>query len=159
MGFFKGRKNDDLGLDDDRTGLDSEIPAYNDSAVDPFAQPASAQMHEQPMSQQPISGTPPNTPPPAGDFSNPDLNSVTGSPKPRDRENSPFMSAPQETPPASAGSSVHVEKDLQIIIAKLDAVKSELDSLHQRVQRIERIAEADQTAREKKQHQPYAPQW
>jgi hypothetical protein len=44
----------------------------------------------------------------------------------------------------------HLEKDVQIVLAKLDAIKSELDSLQQRVQKIERIAEADQLARDRK---------
>ena len=79
---------------------------------------------------------------------NPDLNAVKGLPKPRD----PYEHREAEqsfSPQPTSGGGGGVEKDLQIIIAKLDAVKSELDSLHQRVQRIERIALADQQKSEK----------
>lgn len=150
MGLFGKKSSDDLGLDTDPLGMDDDMPpATPDSNADPFAQPPGG-------SQQPMNNPSSNH----SDFSNPDINSISGSPKPREREDPPFMSSPaQQGAPASSNGG-HVEKDLQIIIAKLDSVKSELDSLHQRVQRIERIAEADQLAREqKKQQQPYHPRW
>lgn len=134
------KKNDDLGDDpfgdDSGLNLPPEEGAGNND--DPFGQPSSA---------------PPTRiqPPPRLDYTNPDLNAVTGSPRPRERE----TEAPVFPGPTQSGTGGGIEKDLQIIIAKLDAVKSELDSLHQRVQKIERIAETDlETA--KKQQRTYA---
>jgi len=44
----------------------------------------------------------------------------------------------------SGQGSGNVEKDMQIISLKLDAIKSELDSISQRVKNIENIAEKEQ---------------
>lgn len=154
MGLFKRKDSDaDMGLGDDGLGLGEDPLAQRSDTADPFSQP----MGDPSMPQQPHAQPYEPMGAPAGgvDFSNPDINSVTGSPKPREREQDGFM--PSQQPMGSTAGAGHMEKDLQIIIAKLDAVKSELDSLHQRVQRIERIAEADQSAREKRQ-QTY-PRW
>lgn len=165
MGLFK-KRNDDLGSS--FPDLDQDMPPLHDttpdtSSSDSFSmpkQPTPPSFDNQPFNTPPSQAFPPPNEPSAMsrpgsdhvDFNNPDLNSVTGSPKPKEQlPTDDFMTSPAKTGPVS---SSHVEKDLQIIIAKLDAVKSELDSLHQRVQRIERIAEADQVAREKKQTLP-----
>jgi len=56
-----------------------------------------------------------------------------------------FEKVPQnQQPRGSFGGSVseiNFGKDLEIISAKLDAIKAELDSMNQRLKRIERIAE------------------
>ena len=38
---------------------------------------------------------------------------------------------------------INIGKDLEIISAKLDAIKAELDSMNQRMKRVERIAEGE----------------
>lgn len=88
------------------------------------------------------------------DTTNPDMNSQLGIPKPRDPYEREQQQPQQQFQPAQQ-SNTGIEKDLQIILAKLDAIKSELDSLHQRVQKIERIAEADQAQAK----QPSRYQW
>jgi hypothetical protein len=40
--------------------------------------------------------------------------------------------------PIQNNSGSSIEKDISLILAKLDAIKSELDSIHQRVQNLER---------------------
>ncbi|MGV8086845.1 MAG: hypothetical protein ACP5N1_04400 [Candidatus Woesearchaeota archaeon] len=44
----------------------------------------------------------------------------------------------------------HLEKDLQMISLKLDAIKSELDAVNQRLKNLESIAEREQTKTAKK---------
>ena len=153
MGFMDkilSRKGD-IDLDHDpfanqeQGGLPSEsIGPYKQPNQDPFAQ-----------NQQ---GMQPGSQPPAFDTSNPDMNTQLGIPKPDPykHEQPSHQGTPINEPVGSTGG-VHVEKDLQIIIAKLDALKSELDSLHQRVKKIEHIAEADQQAA--KQHEQKKYQW
>ena len=51
---------------------------------------------------------------------------------------------------AQFSSQPDIQKDMQILSLKLDAIKSELDSINQRVANIERIAENEQV----KQTQP-----
>jgi len=113
-------KEDDLGLDD---------PLSKDSGLNlPELEP-----HTTPPN---MGGAPPL------DYNNPDINAQTGTPRPRDYHEQALPQTPQ--PPSQPTPTI--EKDLQIIMAKLDAIKAELDSLQQRVQKIERIAEADQAA-------------
>ncbi|MBD3209586.1 hypothetical protein GF367_04195 [Candidatus Woesearchaeota archaeon] len=149
MGFFgnkKDKEDDPLGVDaaDKDSGLDLPSDHGSNPSDDPFSAP-------------PPGAAPPGQPGmPSGeqhrlDYTNPDLNAATGMPKPRERhDEQPMTAAPQQQP----GSGV--EKDLQVIIAKLDGLKSEMDSLHQRVQRIERIAVADE---EKSQKQRLYGRW
>ena len=40
-------------------------------------------------------------------------------------------------------NDIHLGKDIEIISAKLDTIKAELDSMNQRLKRIERIAEGE----------------
>lgn len=98
---------------------------------------------------------------PGFDTNNPDMNSQLGIPKPDPYKHNERFEHSQDGPlqQGQSSSSVHIEKDLQIIIAKLDALKSELDSLHQRVQKIERIADADQQAQAAKQQAQQRYQW
>ncbi len=79
-------------------------------------------------------------------FNNPDLNAQTNTPKPDPYKTG--MSIQQQMVPQQPiqATTAPDNKDIQIIIAKLDAIKAELDSLQQRVQKIEKIAEADQAA-------------
>jgi hypothetical protein len=46
-------------------------------------------------------------------------------------------------------SDINLGKDMELINAKLDAIKSELDSINQRIKRIERMSEGAGTATKK----------
>jgi len=50
----------------------------------------------------------------------------------------------------SQGSGGDLQKDIQILSLKLDAIKAELDSINQRIKNIETIAEKEQVAQPKK---------
>lgn len=64
-----------------------------------------------------------------------------------------FEKVPQSQQPRGSGSfggsvsEINFGKDLEIISAKLDAIKAELDSVNQRLKRIERIAEEPGSSR------------
>lgn len=125
---------------------------------DPFGQPPPGQQGQPPQgapSQDPY-GQQSQDPfgqqqfPPPGqqqfDPTNPDMNAAQGIPRPRDPSTrEPDSGVPQGLS-QQGGSQGHTEKDLQLILAKLDALKSELDSVHQRIQKIERIADEDRAA-------------
>ena len=145
MSFFdKFTHKKDSGFDDPFASSSSSFPSLDQSNPDPLI-PSNDPFSSPAASQQQNFGVPPQQggmPPMNFDINNPDINAQTGTPRPRERE---YSSALPSQAPASmlSGSS---EKDLQLILAKLDAIKSELDSLHQRVRKIEQIAEADQQA-------------
>ena len=144
------KKKDDLGLDDDPFGSEPHSmgqPPGQELSQDPFAQQQSSPFDQPQFSQQGVPGNDPLGMTP--DYNNPDLNSVKGIERPKSFEQYQQPEPVSHTSPSSG----HVEKDLQIIIAKLDALKSEMDSLHQRVQKIERIADEDREASRKKQQQ------
>ena len=177
MGLLDRFKKDKGGGDDPFSGQDSQ----QGPPQDPFAQPGGQDPSQQPPGQEGFSGqgmpppgqqapqqAPPQEPfggqqppqqppgqgpPPQYDPSNPDMNAAQGIPRPRD----PSMREQDQgagQPAQGAGQQGHVEKDLQLIIAKMDALKSELDSIHQRVQKIESIADEDRAAA--RQQQRYA---
>ncbi len=57
------------------------------------------------------------------------------------------------TPSAPFSQSPNMQdKDLQLISAKLDTIKAQLENLNQRLARIERIAEASESAQEQAAH-------
>jgi hypothetical protein len=41
-------------------------------------------------------------------------------------------------------------RDIELILAKLDGIKSELDALHQRVRKIEQLSDTQQNAQQQK---------
>lgn len=151
MDRFK-KKDDDLGLDDTFSHEPHPLgnPPGQELDQDPFASQQQQSLGQPQYHQQ---GVPGDDPLGMGqEYQNPDLNSVKGLERPKSFDHfEPQADPVSQTNPASG----HVEKDLQIVIAKLDAIKSELDSLHQRVQKIERIADADQEAARKKAQQQY----
>ena len=53
---------------------------------------------------------------------------------------------PSYSQPNQNISDINLGKDMELISAKLDAIKAELDSINQRLKRIERIAEGETTA-------------
>ena len=56
----------------------------------------------------------------------------------------PFPGSQQVSPQARE-EAIH-PRDVELILAKLDAIKSELDALHQRVRKIEQTSDQDQLA-------------
>lgn len=56
----------------------------------------------------------------------------------------------QQFQPAQQMSGVDIAKDIQIISLKLDAIKTEIDSMNQRIKNIEAIAEREQVQQPKK---------
>ena len=142
------KKDDDLGLDDNPIGAPPE-------GGDPFG----GQQSQNPMSnpsQQPDQFGNPNPTGQPDQFGNPDLNNVKNLARPKDPvEQSGFNNPTVMQQQPTTTNSEHIEKDLQLIIAKLDGLKSEIDSLHQRVQKIEKIAESDQAAAQQRQQQRY----
>lgn len=61
----------------------------------------------------------------------------------------------QQNQPQSMPMSNDIAKDLQILSLKLDAIKSELDSVNQRIQNIERIAQKDEQQMQQQQKRWY----
>jgi len=51
--------------------------------------------------------------------------------------------SPSYGPRSQSLGEINMGKDLEIINAKLDAIKAEIDSVNQRLKRLERIAEGD----------------
>ncbi len=92
------------------------------------------------------------------DYNNPDINQQTNTPKPdpyNERNQNQTINTTGIINQGMNNQNTPDYKDIQIIIAKLDAIKAELDSLQQRVQKIERIAEADQAAAQLKEKTNY----
>ena len=54
-------------------------------------------------------------------------------------------STPSYPPQPQTVGEINVGKDLEIISAKLDAIKAELDAMSQRLKKIERIADGETT--------------
>lgn len=157
MGLLRRRKGgDDLGDDPFADSAGGDPFGSNQQDSDPFGGQESqgTHMNQSPHAQQtPQQQFPSQALPEHIDTNNPDFNQQMGITKPEQ------MSPPQDfftqgrtennnqsIGSNTSGASGHIEKDLQIIIAKIDALKSELDSIHQRVQKIEKIAETDQQA-------------
>jgi len=86
--------------------------------------------------KDPLMPDPQGPPPgPPMDF-NPNMNEATGTPIPKEQS---FHEAPQQE--HHELKQANIDKDLQIIITKLDLLKAELDNINQRVQRIEKHSE------------------
>jgi hypothetical protein len=138
FGFGKKRK-DDLGLDKD---LDFGKDDLNLGFDDPLAGNRGGNQfmglppqHSAPPQEFPDFGA--NQP---GSFN--DYSQHQQAQRPVYQEIGPVQQAPQQS---------GFERDLQLISAKLDAIKSELDAMNQRIIKIEKIAdvEADKQARKK----------
>lgn len=149
MDKFK-KKDDDLGLDNPEGAPPGGDPFSNQPSQDPFNNQPTNQFSN-PTNNQPTNQNPMGPPP--QEYGNPDLNNVKNIAKPREPTEQTSFNNPTTLQPTN--NNTHVEKDLQLIIAKLDGLKSELDSLHQRVQKIEKIAEADQATAQQQRQQRY----
>jgi hypothetical protein len=158
-------------------GLLDKIRGRKQAEEDPFAagdNPFSSTPTTPSMTPDPFA--PPNTAGPGGfqqgnngypgNFNamaqNPDLNAALGIPKPRDRAEdfaSQTSAGYPQSPQSNTSSSSGIEKDLQLIIAKIDTLKAELDSINQRIQHVERIADAAERQNAPQQPRPAAPQY
>ncbi|RJQ15861.1 hypothetical protein C4573_06950 [Candidatus Woesearchaeota archaeon] len=59
------------------------------------------------------------------------------------RDASPMREVNRFSPqPVPQQQNDSVQKDMELIIAKIDAIKSELDSIHQRVMKIEKVLDS-----------------
>lgn len=122
LGRFLGKKRDDLGLDNMGPGLGT-TPGFNE----PLGSPDMG--YENPMGIQPSSQ------PSQQGFS----------PEALGFERVPSTGPSYGSPGSQTANEINLGKDLEIISAKLDAIKAELDSVSQRLKRLERIAEGETT--------------
>jgi len=115
LGKFLGKKKDDLGLGNMEKDL-GPTPGLNE----PLGSPDTG------------FGAPPTTP---------------TTPTPFSPEAMGFERVTQKEPSLPAHEQrlgeINLGKDLEIISAKLDAIKAELDSMNQRLKRLERLAEGE----------------
>jgi hypothetical protein len=58
----------------------------------------------------------------------------------------PFTPSAQHSPFSQSSTASPQDRDIQLVLAKLDTIKAQLDNLNERVARIERIAEASEAA-------------
>ncbi len=139
LGRFFGKKKDDLGLGDMGPGMGPDLGSNMGPGMGPdmgggmpnFGDPMGS-----PDQGFGMPGQMPGMPPPdqsQGGFSPESVGFErvpSGAP-------SSYSSHPQTL------DSINMGKDLEIISAKLDAIKAELDSMSQRLKRLERIAEGE----------------
>ncbi|MBN2052801.1 hypothetical protein JW756_04830 [Candidatus Woesearchaeota archaeon] len=131
---LRGKKSDELGLDnlgpdlgsmpDMNAPLGSPDPNFGMPPPD-MQQPMGGPM---PMDMQ-QQGPPGNFSPESMGFERVQQNGLQGS-----------QGYPQ---PQQNLNEINMGKDLEIISAKLDAIKAELDSMSQRMKRLERMAEGE----------------
>jgi len=130
MSIFKkilGRKNDEFGLDETSPNL-GLTPGFNEPLGSPDMSSPEAEAHL---------GSPatsmPNAPPPSPHRSlTPEALGFE-----RVTEKESRLAHEQRV------GEINFSKDLEIISAKLDAIKAELDSMNQRLKRLERLAEGE----------------
>jgi len=120
LGRFLGKKRDDLGLDNLGHDLGSS-PGLNE----PLGSPDMG--YGSPM------GMPPSSQPNQQGFS----------PEALGFERVSSTTPSYGSPSSQTVNEINLGKDLEIISAKLDAIKAELDSVSQRLKRLERIAEGE----------------
>lgn len=90
-----------------------------------------------------------------GDLSNPGLGMNQGMGNDfnqgfHDQLQPPINLSNQQFQPVQQNSGGDLQKDIQILSLKLDAIKAELDSVNQRIKNIEAIAEKEQVQQPKK---------
>ncbi|MBN2459259.1 hypothetical protein JXB28_03155 [Candidatus Woesearchaeota archaeon] len=118
FGKLLGKKKDDLGLD----GMGPEAGLGGAGYGEPLGSPDMGGYGAAPGMGQPSSSF---------------------SPEAMGFERVPPGSSSYSQPGSQSVSDINMGKDLEIINAKLDAIKAELDSVNQRLKRIERIAEGE----------------
>jgi hypothetical protein len=122
LGRLFGKKKDDLGLSD--MGPLGGTPNFNE----PLGSPNAGGGYGPPMDY----GAPQQGPP--GSFS-PEAMGF-------ERVN-PNAPSSYSMPHQQSLGEINIGKDLEIISAKLDAIKAELDAMSQRLKRLERIADGE----------------
>lgn len=123
LGKFLGKKKDDFGLGD--LGKDPLGP-ITPGMGDPLGSPGVG------TPTDPL-GLPPSTAP-TGNYSPESMGFERVDPK---EQGYIGLHTKEDV------GQINIGKDLEIISAKLDAIKAELDSMNQRMKRLERIAEGD----------------
>lgn len=124
FGKLLGKKKDDLGLDAGGGGI---------GGINPPDLGLGAGLNEPLGSPDMAYTNPVGMPPQGGGFS----------PEAMGFERVPPGASSYNQPSQQSISEINMGKDLEIINAKLDAIKAELDSVNQRLKRIERIAEGE----------------
>jgi hypothetical protein len=135
MGIFGkllGKKKDDLGLD----GMGPEAGLGGAGYGEPLASPDMGGMGGY------------GSPPSMGQPMQPQQQGF--SPEAMGFERVPQGASSYSQASPQSVSEITMGKDLEIINAKLDAIKAELDSVNQRLKRIERIAEGEREGPENK---------
>lgn len=135
--------------DDDFSTPSAEPPAYDLGAqhTDPLQQPDPMAHHDPFQQADPFGQQFGSQAQPAGQFgSQPQFTS-------QQYANAQFPGSQQVRPVPEqyheqADPGVH-QRDVELILAKLDAIKSELDALHQRVRKIEQAADQTQSNQKK----------
>jgi hypothetical protein len=125
LGRIFGKKKDDLGLSDmgplgGSSGLGEPLGSPDMGMGAGYGQPMDYGAPQQP---------------PSGNFS----------PEAMGFERVPAGSgsSPYSAPHQQSLGEINIGKDLEIISAKLDAIKAELDAMSQRLKRLERIADGE----------------
>ncbi|MBU1976160.1 MAG: hypothetical protein KKG59_07190 [Nanoarchaeota archaeon] len=101
-----------------------------------------------PPGQGPEMGLPSMGPPPG--FGGPPAESADSHPGFESRPHQPFQSSQPPITASLQGQDTADSKDVKLILAKLETIQAELDSVSQRVQHIERIAMSSDNKPEKK---------
>ena len=141
LGKILGKKKDDLGLD----SLDNTFPGTGptpglDQPMQSPERPYPSQQYPSSYPGQQMPGEPQQT---SASFQH------RGGPSPEDlgfeRVNEKENYNPALSRQQSMGdiNNINLGKDIEIISAKLDSIKAELDSMNQRLKRLERIAQGE----------------
>lgn len=168
LDFLRGKKKDELGADPllqgSNLGLDGvgnhfdQPPSFDQSHDSSLGQdPALGQLGQNEFQPQPFhtpSFSQQNPSFQNASFDNAQSGLSSSNLQPSGNpftamQNSGFQHAQsiQSMNNSQNSSQSSIDKDLQILSLKLDAIKSELDSLNQRVKNIELLAEKDKSAR------------
>ena len=135
MGFFdifKKKKDPDFGNIDTGLGLGGNLGLDANAGSDPLSMHTDMAMREHNLD----TGMGMN---PAANLSNAGMGQSSG-----------MQGMQSYSNYGSQGGSSGIEKDLQILSLKLDAIKSEIDSMNQRIKNIEMIAEKEQNPQQKR---------
>jgi len=125
--FWK-KKDEDLGLDN----LDKGLPGMGDTPTPPDIGFENNQGFDQPNLG--LENSPTGLEPKKNDFSgNPDFSQPT--------QNHPFSPDHNQQPSQGFQQPNNNSKDFDIVISRLDAIKSQLESMNQRLLRLEMMAE------------------
>jgi hypothetical protein len=126
MAFWNKKKDDDLGLDMNAPKDDLGLPPLDNP---PGSSSAGSGFRDPGLIDHPS--------PSPSSFGSPDAFS-------QQKESTPMQQSVPGTSPED------LKRDIELMIAKLDAIKAELDAVNQRIIKIERIADEEARAQQKK---------